>query len=233
VLNYECLRADHEGPRKESIKCDKEIEKKEDTMRLNKKTLIGAGLVAAVMALMLLSGSAVLAAGNQPPLNVNVTNTPAVNVVNTPAAPAQVQVLNDALYLPYIRQFDTQTPSPFGGAYELTFPIPGTVFQTRLVIETVSVEAQVPAGQKVRVFLNVADQIIDGQPNYHLLGPLDVKSLGSFGGAEYYVASQPFKARVDYILEGTPQIQVRMLRDSTTGSASLTATIYGYLVDLP
>ena len=45
-------------------------------MRLKKKSLIGMGLVAGVMAFMLLSGSTLLAAGNQPPLNVEVLNTP-------------------------------------------------------------------------------------------------------------------------------------------------------------
>ena len=160
-------------------------------MRLTRKTLIGMGLVTAVVALTLLSGSPVLAA--QPDKDVIVVNTPAqpvpvtgtVKVTGTSA----VEVVNDALNEPYIK---LASVSLSDGTLlgQVTFDIPDG---KRLVIETVSVQAAVPSGQKVRVFLDVTEGIGS------LLGVLPVQSPGPILGVEYFVANLPFKLRKDAI----------------------------------
>src|SRR6187551_351638 len=94
-----------------------------------------------------------------PPLTV--AQPVQVQVVNTAAAPAQVEVvktvqvqglietLDDVVHQPYV-----QTQSILVGANEgavLGFTIPAG---KRLVIETVTVEAEVDLGQRARVALN-------------------------------------------------------------------------------
>jgi hypothetical protein len=188
-------------------------------MRLTRKTLIGMGLIAAVVALTLLSGSPVPAAQDK---DVIVVNTPAapvpVKVTGTPA----VEVVNDALYEPYIKLAGVSL-SDGTLLGQVTFDIPDG---KRLVIETVSVQVAVPSGQKVRVFLDVTEGLGS------LLGVLPVQSPGPILGVEYFVANLPFKLRKDAIPGHTDEIVVRMGRDSSSGGASLLATIYGYLVDL-
>lgn len=188
-------------------------------MRLTRKALIGIGLVTAVVALTLLSGSPALAAQDK---DVIVVNTPAapvpVKVTGTPT----VEVVNDALYEPYIK-----TAATFIGdgtiLADVAFDIPDG---KRLILETVSVQADVPSGQKVRVFLDVTLGLGS------LIGFLPVQSPGPILGVEYYVANQPLKLRKDAVPGHTDEIVVRMIRDSSSGDASLGATIYGYLVDL-
>lgn len=149
-----------------------------------------------------------------------------VVVVNPPTAPVPVtgavEVVNDALYQPYIRLASTSLPSgtAIGG---VTFDVPEG---KRLVVEAVSVQANVPAGQKVRVFLDVLEGISP------ILSVLPVQSPGSFQGVEYYVANLPFKLRKDAISGITDEIRVRMQRDATAGDSDLLVTIHGYLIDL-
>jgi hypothetical protein len=182
-------------------------------MRLFRKTSMGMALVAAVEALRLLSGSPVLAASEKD-----------VIVVNTPAAPVPVtgvvEVMNDALYQPYIRLASVFLTG--GTTREVSFDIPDG---KRLVVETVSVQADVPAGQKVHVMLDVLEGISP------VLSVVPVQSPGPFLGVEYYVANLPFKLRKDAMPGTTDEIRVRMIRDSSAGDAGLAATIHGYLVD--
>jgi hypothetical protein len=70
----------------------------------------------------------------------------------------------------------------------VTFDIPDG---KRLVMEAVPVQASVPAGQRVRVFLDV---LLGIGP---VLSVLPVQSPGPILGSEYYVANQPFKLRKD------------------------------------
>jgi len=192
-------------------------------MRLTRKILIGMGLVAAVVALTVLSGSPVLAAQDK---DVIVVNTPAapVPVTGTVAVKGTptVEVVNDALYEPYIKLAGVSL-SDGTLLGQVTFDVPDG---KRLVIETVSVQAAVPSGQKVRVFLDVTEGIGS------LLGVVPVQSPGPILGVEYFVANLPFKLRKDAIPGHTDEIVVRMGRDSSVGDAGLLATIYGYLVDL-
>jgi len=187
-------------------------------MRLTKKTSVVMGLVAAVVALTLLSGSPVLAASNK---DVIVTNTPA----NPVPVAGSVEVVNDALYVPYIKtaavidSSDTQL--------QVTFDVPDG---KRLILETVALQASVPSGQKVRVSL---DSQINPAINQYVIGFLSVQSPGPISGFEYYVANQPFKLRQDWFSGSTAEIIVRMSRDSSSGLAGLLVTVYGYLVDSP
>ena len=193
-------------------------EEKENAMRLTKKTLIGMGLVTAVVTLTLVSGSPVLAASTK---DVIVANTPGEPVPVT----GTVEVVNDALYQPYIKtaaivdSLDTQL--------QVAFDVPNG---KRLILETVVVQASVPSPQKVRVSL---DSQINPAINAYVIGWLPVQSPGPILGVEYYIANQPFKLRQDWFQNSTAEIIVRMSRDSSDGSASLLVTVYGYLVDSP
>ena len=188
-------------------------------MKLTKKTLIGMGLVAVVVALTLLSGSPVLAASSK---DVIVANTPGEPVPVT----GTVEVVNDALYQPYIKQADVILHS--GTQLGLVaFDVPDG---KRLILETVVVQVEVPSPQKVRVFL---DAQVNPAINQYVIGFLPVQSPGPIDGFEYYVANQPFKLRQDWFQNSNAEILVRMIRDSSSGEASLLVTVYGYLVDSP
>jgi hypothetical protein len=190
-------------------------------MKLIKKTFIGMGLVAAVGALTLLSGSPVLAAQDKDVIVVNTQANP------VPVA-GSVEVLNDALYQPYI-QLNTSFDIPEGDLLgEVLFDVPDG---KRLILETVSVQAAVPEGQKVRVVLDA--QVKPTSPNKYFLGFLPVQSPGPILGVEYYIANQPFKLRQDWFSGSNSEIIVRMSRDSSSGTATLFVTLYGYLVDSP
>jgi hypothetical protein len=202
-----------------SISGKRKIEEKESAMKL-KKTLIGMGLVTAVVALTLLSGSPVLAASTK---DVIVANTPAEPVPVT----GTVEVVNDALYEPYIK-----TASVFdldGGdvQFQVAFDVPDG---KRLILETVVVQANVQSGQKVRVSL---DSQVNPAINKYVIGFLPVRDPVPFLGTDYYVVNQPFKLRQDWFLGSTDEIIIRMSRDSSSGEASLLVTVYGYLVDSP
>jgi hypothetical protein len=190
-------------------------------MKLIKKTFIGMGLVAAVGALTLLSGSPVLAAQDKDVIVVNTQANP------VPVA-GSVEVLNDALYQPYI-QLNASFDIPEGDLLgEVLFDVPDG---KRLILETVSVQAAVPEGQKVRVVLDA--QVKPTSPNKYFLGFLPVQSPGPILGVEYYIANQPFKLRQDWFSGSNSEIIVRMSRDSSSGTATLFVTLYGYLVDSP
>ena len=202
-----------------SINDKRKIQEKEDTMRLSKKTLIRMGLVTAVVAFTLLSGSPVLAASNK---DVIVTNTSADPVPVT----GSVEVVNDALYEPYIKtaSFELANGVRLG---EVAFDVPNG---KRLILETVAVQADVPSGQKVRVSLQaqVAPAI-----NPYVIAFMPVQSPGPILGVDYYVANQPFKLRQDWFSGSNAEIKVSVLRDTSTGTAGLLVTVFGYLVDSP
>lgn len=177
--------------------------------------LISRMLITAVGVLLLLMGSPVLGASQRD-----------VVVVNPPAEPVPVsgavEVVNDARFEPYI-SLATTLLSAGTVLGEVTFDVPEG---KRLIVETVSVQADVPTGQKVRVMLDV---LVGISPT---LSVVPVQSPGPFLGVEYYVANQPFKLRKDALPGATDEIRVRMIRDAPAGGAGLAVTIHGYLVDL-
>ena len=193
-------------------------------MSERKKFFLAIDLFAVVVALIFWSESPIVVAADKD-----------VVVTNTTANPVAAEVLNDALYLPYIRSGFSQAPDTTGtpGAYDVTFPVP---LGTRLVVETASVLVAVPAGQHARVSIQVARAIIDNAPDYGRNIYLPLQSQGVFGSTEYFAATQNLKMRVDELLDPTPpEIKVQMIRssDPDSGSASLSATLYGYSVNLP
>jgi len=188
-------------------------------MKRNKKTLIGMGLVIVVVAITLFSGSPVLAAGNQPPLSVNVVNTPAQPVPVTLTGTPPVEVVNDALYTPYILQASASSSATLTN---VTFDVPAG---KRLVVETVSAQVTPADGpQEVRLTYNV--KLTDG-PFGLMLGFLQVQPTGPT--SPYYVANQPLKMRVDHVSD---QEITFVATHALPGSCSLIVTLYGYLVDL-
>lgn len=186
-------------------------------MKLSKKILIWMGWVTAILALTLMPGSPALAAQDKD-----------VIVVNTPAAPVPVtgtvEVANDALYEPYIKTafFELVDGVRFG---EVTFDVPDG---KRLILETVAVQASVPEGQKVRVSLQSQ---VNPAINKYVQAWLPVQSPGPILGVEYYIANRPVKLRQDPFF-GTDEISVIMLRDLSVGTAGLSVTVFGYLVNL-
>ena len=173
-------------------------------MRLKQKTSMGIGFVAAVVAVMLWSGTLVLAAQDKD-----------VNVVNTPT----VEVVNDALYTPYILQASATSSATLT---TVTFNVP---VGKRLIVETVSAQVDPGSQQEVRLTYNV--KLTDG-PFGLMLGFLQVQPTGptSF----YYVANQPLKMRVDHV---SGEEITFSATHALSGSCSLIVTLYGYLVDLP
>jgi hypothetical protein len=180
---------------------------------MQKKILIGMGLAAVVLAFTLLSGNEALAGSNKD-----------VIVVNTPATPVPVSVVDDAQSEPYIRTA-TIVPVSAGQAFaEVTFDVPDGKC---LILESVAVQAAVPSPQKVRVALQSQ---VNPAINKYVQAWLPVQSPGAFLGVEYYIANQPVKLRQDAFF-GTDEISVIMLRDATGGDASFGVTLFGYLVN--
>ena len=223
-MNYECVKR---NSAEQMFPFDRiaqnlidggKIEEKENPMRLTKKTLIAVGLLTAVVALTLLSGSPVLAASSK---DVIVANTPGEPVPVT----GSVEVVNDSLYQPYIKTAAI-VDSP-NTQLQVAFDVPDG---KRLILETVVVQADVPSGQKVRVSL---DSQVNPVINAYVIGWLPVQSPGPILGVDYYIANQPFKLRQDWFSGSTAEIVVRMSRDSSSGLAGLLVTVYGYLVDSP
>ena len=94
----------------------------------------------------------------------------------------------------------------------------------RLVIEHVSFQEEVPAGQARRVRL---DAVADGHPCKHHL--LLAREPGFGGGTEDVKASQAVRAYAD----GGTSVVFRVARNSTLGVTSINISVSGYLVDTP
>ena len=149
-----------------------------------------------------------------------------VQVVNTAAAPAQVQVvgpmqmqgavetLNDVLYTPY---FHTETVPYPGTVAKFTVPV-----GKRLIIETVTVMVSRIPGQMILPTLFT--------PNGERLS-LAMQSQGidiAYHGNEYLVGTHPIKLRIDGGTDSTqPTFTIQC-----DNSQTFWASVAGYLVDL-
>jgi hypothetical protein len=221
-VHYECVKKQFEriyvSPRLACIKTKNR--RKEHSMRIsnNKISVLGSAIL--IVAFALMSGSPVLAAGNQPPLSVNVVNTPSQPVPVAITGTPPVEVVNDTLYTPYILQASAESSETLTN---VTFNVP---VGKRLVVETVSAQVTPENGQQeVRLTYNV--KLTDG-PFGLMLGFLQVQPTGPT--SPYYVANQPLKMRVDHV---SGQEITFSATHGGTGSLSLIVTLYGYLVDLP
>lgn len=157
--------------------------------------------------------------------NVSVTNTPTVNL----ASGATVGINNDASRPVPIQDVDRPTAQPFKQTSQLTFD-PGFALAMggqfsvpagkRLVIECVTVIAEVPLGQNVLYarIVNAGNALI-----------LTLTHPGNYAAGEVFVGTH----RVFAVLEPGTQVQPSAFRDSGTAGGTMSMLISGYLVDVP
>ena len=93
----------------------------------------------------------------------------------------------------------------------------------RLVIESVTVEIDLPSGQRAAVFMQVREPLTDGI--------LTVQSQGVFGGTEALAGTHPIKVRVNGST-ATDEVVISVQRNASAGLWIIEAGLYGYLVDL-
>ena len=117
--------------------------------------------------------------------------------------------------IPYQATVDITVGPNFGGQNGfVTVPAGHT-----LVIEYVSGEAFLPAGQK-GLFSILVDQ--GSGPVRHYLG---ANTTGTFGAPDYFWVSTPAK----FYAKGGTQLDLRADRDIATGTATFRISISGYL----
>ena len=92
----------------------------------------------------------------------------------------------------------------------------------RLVIESVSVETGVPAGQKL--LAGVIQAHVNGDLEDYFMAPTFTGTLGS---NDIYIASQ----KTTLYADGGTEIVVFALRSASTGGRNLNVSIQGYLID--
>jgi hypothetical protein len=155
------------------------------------------------------------------PTNVNVVNTPNVNVANTTGSPVPVRDVDNLA-----RQIVVQAAgvtgfsngSDFGGVTIETVPA-----GKRLIIEHVSVFGEMLPNQKM-----VQAFVITNFSDTHLR--ISAQGSNAGGSKDYFVASEQVLCGA---IEQT-QVEGIVLRDSTAGDnpSSVRFEISGYLVDM-
>jgi hypothetical protein len=187
-------------------------------------------LIALACAPMLVAASVLLAPRGVHAQTVAVGPNKPVLVVNSPSEPVpvtldgqiQVDVSNDTLDEPYN---ESRSTSPGAGvdSEDLTFDVPPG---KRLVVESITLRATVPTGQRARCFFNTPEAS----------GMLPVQSQGTvLAGLEDLFGAHPIKLRVDGDPDvgETDEVIVQIQRSSTAGTWSMHASVHGYLVPLP
>ena len=161
------------------------------------------------------------------PSNVNVVNTPDVNVVNTTASPVPVRDVDN----PARQPFHAEAVGGFADGASTTggLLIPTVPAGKRLVIEHVSAFGTMLPTQKV---INGGSDVIWADPFSTLIVQYHWHSQGSNadGSRDYFVASQLVRF---YANPGA--LRCFAERNSVAGANpdSVTFTISGYLVDCP
>jgi len=152
--------------------------------------------------------------------DVNVVNTPNINIINKGDNPLPVgDVLN-----PAFQPFEVvQLIIVEDGTHVLatTMPPAGNGNQ-RAVIEHVTVDARVPLGQNIVVRIGQTGEIEHS---------LVLTSQGVWGSTHRYTASQPI--RLYSFGGGIGLISAIIERSSSTSSVIVYVTLSGHLVDLP
>jgi len=186
--------------------------------RFNKHSLLGAlSLLMLVSALALTTPQAASGAQTK---NVNVANTPNVNISNKVDNPIPVADAQNPAFQPFVWVHHMAVPN--GGAVQQD-TYPPAPENKRLVIEHVTVDARVPSSQRIVVYITGSDPDI-----FHALV---LTSQGTFGTSDRYVASQPIRLYVTG--GGVGGGFLRIERSSSSDLVSADFTISGYLVDLP
>jgi hypothetical protein len=184
--------------------------------------------------------------------NVAINSMPDVNVANSPdvgaiqrgnwtvdlGAPVSLDRGVEGVPL-FVRDADRPDRQPFhaNGAIffgnnqggEVFFSVP---FGKVLVIEHVSVEADLPIGQQAFVYVDVFDP--GGlRVGRHSMALTNLGTFASFGGnSTTLVASQPIRMYAPHGNNNNPTVRIAIIR-SGPGNASFGAGISGYLVDEP
>jgi len=162
-----------------------------------------------------------IAKAGQTPSNVNVVNTPDVNVVNTQTAPAFVRDVDNGARQPF-----TVTGTSFvwgNGISDAPINITTVREGKRLVVEQVSVTAIMEPVPNQKVFAWIETTNGTTVFRYYFGG----NDLG--GDPQEFVGSSQLKSYAD---GGTV---VRMVTHRTTamGAGRVDVTLSGYLIDLP
>ena len=161
------------------------------------------------------------------PSNVNVVNTPNVNVANTTASPVPMRDVDN----PARQPFHTHVTGGFADGASTTGEITITTVPTGklLVIEYVSVfGAMLPAQKMVRSWIHV-----HGRGDTMATGgdiPVEQQGANASGTIDYFVASRLVRFYAD-----PGPVLCFAERDSFAGANpdSVTFTISGYFVDCP
>jgi hypothetical protein len=165
---------------------------------------------------------AMFAASGPPPITVN--EPVAVTVTGPVEVHGSVEVLNDALKVPYNRVFEITLAD---GSSSTTFSPGGLTAGKRLVIETIGVEVRGVPGQKVVV--HVGGNTVALADRFFL--PIPVSDHGQFFTRQIFAGAQAVKMIMDpRVITG---LNVSLGRNASTGTAEARFTICGYLEDLP
>ena len=163
---------------------------------------------------------AMFAANGPPPITLN--EPVAVTVTGPVEVQGSVEVLNDALKVPYNRTFEITLGD---GISARTVTVGGLTAGKRLVIQTIGVEVRCGPGQKVSAGVGGTGALTD-----RFFLPIPVSDHGVIV-RQTFVGAQAVKVIIDpRIITG---LTVAVGRSASTGIADAFFTICGYLEDLP
>jgi hypothetical protein len=219
-----------------------------------RNALIGLISVLSLVAIATVSvphiGRGAISAGSNAPTNqtqnVNVVNTPSVNVANFPATtnvaidPSANTVKIDTANPLLVRDVENSARQPFhnvefggfedGANFTGFVPITTVPAGKRLVIEYCSLIATMPVGQTI-FNARIGTQLLDSNNGSTLYHVLTVSAQGSDGLRDFFSVSQELRLYAD---PGTT-VFCAAQRSSPIGSnpGSFGCAISGYFVSLP
>ena len=158
--------------------------------------------------------------------NVNVVNTPNVNVgtpdvniINLPQSPVPVREVNNPAIQPYQVAGTHLFSPPESGAVITLYTVP---LCKRFIIEYATAQGQLPMGAKLQGFITTT---VGGVTAQHQLVMID---QGVMSGSQLFAAAQPMRVYAD---PGT-DIKADVGRDPDTGGGGVGITISGYFIEL-
>jgi hypothetical protein len=146
----------------------------------------------------------------------------AVVVENTALSPAMVRDADAALRTPYKKSYAGLFSVGDPHAFMTTLTVPAG---KRFVLEGISGAAQLPAGQKVTLRLQLDDDGFDQDATF----VMPMMHQGLFSSGESYAGSEHIKL----VLSASGQIIVHAFRDSASGSGYFEVMVAGYFEDVP
>lgn len=184
-----------------------------------------SALLLALPSIALLPLSSLAAAANPPGGPTVTVNEPlAVTVAGPVEVQGAVEVLNDALKVPYNRRFEVTLTN---GISTLTGTIGGLTAGKRLVIETIGVRVRAEPGQKVLVQLG--GNGVASIDTFFL--PLPLVDHGEISTRQQFLGAHAVKMMIDPRVINA--LVISMARSASTGTLEAAFTVCGYLEDLP